>query len=188
MIRIMKYGETPNTEIFARTMPTVNVTDTVAEIIRNVREKGDTQRQKAQAEFDEKQAAALEAKIRKQQFDLDDFLEQLNQIKKLGSFSQILGMLPGVDKKMLDMVDTDENAKKMVHIEAIIKSMTPEERHNPKVIAANRKIRIAKGSGTRVQDVNQLLKQFAEMQKMMKQFSGGKQERILKRLRRGRMI
>ena len=143
---------------------------------------------RAQAEFDEKQAAALEAKIRKQQFDLEDFLEQLNQIKKLGSFSQILGMLPGVDKKMLDMVDTDENAKKMVHIEAIIKSMTPQERHNPKVIAANRKIRIAKGSGTRVQDVNQLLKQFAEMQKMMKQFSGGKQERILKRLRRGRMI
>ena len=143
---------------------------------------------RAQAEFDEKQAAALVAKIRKQQFDLEDFLEQLNQIKKLGSFSQILGMLPGVDKKMLDMVDTDENAKKMVHIEAIIKSMTPQERHNPKVIAANRKIRIAKGSGTRVQDVNQLLKQFAEMQKMMKQFSGGKQERILKRLRRGRMI
>lgn len=143
---------------------------------------------RAQAEFDEKQAAALEAKIRKQQFDLDDFLEQLNQIKKLGSFSQILGMLPGVDKKMLDMVDTDENAKKMVHIEAIIQSMTPAERRNPKIIAANRKIRIAKGSGTRVQDVNQLLKQFAEMQKMMKQFSGGKQERILKRLRKGRLI
>lgn len=143
---------------------------------------------RAQAEFDEKQTAELEAKIRKQQFDLEDFLEQLNQIKKLGSFSQILGMLPGVDKKMLDMVDTDENAKRMVHIEAIIKSMTPEERHNPKIIAANRKIRIAKGSGTRVQDVNQLLKQFAEMQKMMKQFSGGKQQRLLNRLRRGRLI
>ena len=143
---------------------------------------------KAQAEFDEKQAAQLEAKIRKQQFDLEDFLEQLHQIKKLGSFSQILGMLPGVDKKMLDMVDTDENAKKMVHIEAIIQSMTPQERHNPKIIAANRKIRIAKGSGTRVQDVNQLLKQFAEMQKMMKQLSGGKQQRMLNRLRRGKLI
>ncbi len=138
---------------------------------------------KAQAEFDEKQARELEAKLRKSQFDLEDFLAQLNQIKKLGSFSQILGMMPGIDKKMLDQVDTEENAKKMVHIEAIIQSMTPEERHNPKIIAANRKIRIAKGSGTRVQDVNQLLKQFSEMQKMMKQFSGGKQQRMLKRLR-----
>ena len=143
---------------------------------------------KAQAEFDERSAAELESKIRKQQFDLEDFLEQLNQIKKLGSFSQILGMLPGMDKKMLDMVDTEENAKRMVHTEAIIQSMTPEERHNPKIIAANRKIRIAKGSGTRVQDVNQLLKQFTEMQKMMKQFSGGKQKRLLSRLRKGRMI
>lgn len=141
---------------------------------------------KAQAEFDEKSAAELEAKIRKQQFDLDDFLEQLKQIKKLGSFSQILGMLPGIDKKMLDQVDTEENAKKMLHTEAIIQSMTMEERRNPKIIAANRKIRIAKGSGTRVQDVNQLLKQFAEMQKMMKQFSGGKQQRMLKRLRKGK--
>ena len=139
---------------------------------------------KAQAEFDEKSAAELEAKIRKQQFDLDDFLEQLKQIKKLGSFSQILGMLPGVDKKMLDAVDTEENAKKMLHTEAIIQSMTMAERRNPKIIAANRKIRIAKGSGTRVQDVNQLLKQFDEMQKMMKQFSGGKQQRMLKRLRK----
>lgn len=139
---------------------------------------------KAQAEFDEKKAAELEQKIRKSQFDLDDFLEQLNQIKKLGSFSQILGMLPGMDKKMLEQVDTEENAKKMVRIEAIIQSMTLEERRNPKIIGANRKIRIAKGSGTRVQDVNQLLKQFAEMQKVMKQFSGGKQQRMLKRLRK----
>lgn len=141
---------------------------------------------KAQAEFDEKKAAELEQKIRKSQFDLDDFLEQLNQIKKLGSFSQILSMMPGVDKKMLDQVDTEENAKKMVHIEAIIQSMTLEERRNPKIIGANRKIRIAKGSGTRVQDVNQLLKQFSEMQKVMKQFSGGKQQRMLKRLRKGK--
>ena len=141
---------------------------------------------KAQAEFDEKSAAELEAKIRKQQFDLDDFLAQLKQIKKLGSFSQILGMLPGVDRKMLDAVDTEENAKRMVHIEAIIQSMTPKERRNPKIIAANRKIRIAKGSGTRVQDVNQLLKQFEDMQKMMKQFTGGKQQKMLNRLRKMR--
>lgn len=142
--------------------------------------------ERAQAEFDEKSAAELEAKLRKSQFDLDDFLAQLGQIKKLGSFSQILSMMPGVDRKMLDMIDTEENAKRMVHIEAIIQSMTPEERRNPKIIAANRKIRIAKGSGTRVQDVNQLLKQFADMQKMMKQFSGGKQQRMLKRLRKTR--
>lgn len=141
---------------------------------------------KAQAEFDEKSAAELEAKIRKQQFDLDDFLAQLKQIKKLGSFSQILGMLPGVDKKMLDTVDTEENAKRLVHIEAIIQSMTQAERRNPKIIAANRKIRIAKGSGTRVQDVNQLLKQFADMQKMMKQFTGQKQQKMLNRLRKMR--
>jgi signal recognition particle subunit SRP54 len=141
---------------------------------------------KAQAEFDEKSARELEAKIRKSQFDLDDFLEQLNQIKKLGSFSQILGMMPGVDRKMIEQVDTEENAKRLVHIEAIIRSMTLEERRNPKIIAANRKIRIAKGSGTRVQDVNQLLKQFQEMQKVMKQFSGGKQQRMLKRLRKGK--
>ena len=129
---------------------------------------------------------SLVDKIRKQQFDLDDFLAQLKQIKKLGSFSQILGMLPGVDRKMLDAVDTEENAKRMVHIEAIIQSMTPKERRNPKIIAANRKIRIAKGSGTRVQDVNQLLKQFEDMQKMMKQFTGGKQQKMLNRLRKMR--
>ena len=141
---------------------------------------------KAQAEFDEKEAMALEAKIRKSQFDLDDFLSQLKQIKKLGSFSQILGMLPGVDRKMLDAVDTEENVKRMVHIEAIIQSMTQEERRNPKIIGANRKIRISKGSGTRVQDVNQLLKQFADMQKMMKQLTGGKQQKMINRLRKMR--
>ncbi len=140
---------------------------------------------KAQEAIDDKQARELEAKIRKQQFDLDDFLEQLRQIKKLGSFSQILGMLPGVDKKMLESVDTEENEKRIKHIEAIIQSMTMEERRNPKIIGASRKVRISKGSGTRVQDVNQLLKQFEDMQKMMKQFSGGKQQRMLKKLRRG---
>ena len=141
---------------------------------------------KAQETLDEKKAAELEAKIRKEGFDLDDFLQQFKQIRKLGSFSQILGMLPGVDKKMIDMVDTEENAKRMVHIEAIIQSMTLEERRKPSVIGANRKIRIAKGSGTRVQDVNQLLKQFEQMQKMMKQFTGAKQQKMLKRLRKMR--
>ena len=143
---------------------------------------------KAQETIDEKKAAELEAKIRKQEFDLDDFLEQFKQIKKLGSFSQIISMLPGVDKKMLDQVDTEENAKRMVHIEAIIQSMTMEERRKPSIIGANRKIRIAKGSGTRVQDVNQLLKQFAQMQKMMKQLSGARQSTMLKRLRKSKQF
>ena len=141
---------------------------------------------KAQETIDEKKAAELEAKIRKQEFDLDDFLEQFRQIKKMGSFSQIIGMLPGVDKKILDQVDTVENEKRMLHIEAIIQSMTVEERRKPSIIGANRKVRMAKGSGTRVQDVNQLLKQFAQMQKMMKQFSGMKQSKMLKRLRKNR--
>ena len=135
---------------------------------------------KAQETIDEKKAQELEEKIRKQQFDLDDFLEQFKQIRKMGSFSQILGMLPGIDKKMLESVDTEENEKKMLHIEAIIQSMTQEER----IIGASRKVRISKGSGTRVQDVNQLLKQFEQMQKMMKQLSGGRQAKMLKRLRK----
>ncbi len=139
---------------------------------------------KAQEAIDEKEAAELEKKIRKQQFDLDDFLQQFKQIRKLGSISSILGMIPGVDSKMLENVDSEENEKKLKHTEAIIQSMTMKERRNPKIIGASRKVRIAKGSGTRVQDVNQLLKQFEQMQKMMKQFSSGKQTRMLKRMRK----
>ncbi len=139
---------------------------------------------KAQEAMDEKKAEELEEKIRRQQFDLDDFLEQFRQIKKMGSFSQILGMLPGIDKKLIESVDTEENEKRLAHIEAIIQSMTAEERRKPAIIGASRKVRIAKGSGTRVQDVNQLLKQFSEMQRMMKQFSGGKRTRMLKKLRK----
>lgn len=141
---------------------------------------------KAQAAIDEKEAAELEKKIKEQSFDLDDFLQQFKQIRKLGSISQIIGMLPGVDKKLIEQVDTEENAKRLLHTEAIIQSMTKEERRKPQIIGANRKIRIAKGSGTRVQDVNQLLKQFAEMQKVMKQFSSPKQQKMLKRLRKMR--
>ena len=123
---------------------------------------------KAQEAMDEKKAAELEKKIKDQSFDLDDFLQQFKQIRKMGSIAQIMGMLPGVDKKLIEQVDTEENEKRLRHTEAIIQSMTIEERRKPQIIGANRKIRIAKGSGTRVQDVNQLLKQFAEMQKVMK--------------------
>ena len=141
---------------------------------------------KAQEAIDEEKALELEKKIKAQTFDLNDFLEQFKQIRKMGSISQLVGMLPGVDKKMLEKVDTEENEKRLVHIEAIIQSMTKKEREKPSIINANRKIRIAKGSGTRVQDVNQLLKQFADMQKMMKQLSGGKQQKMLNRLRKFR--
>ena len=139
---------------------------------------------KAQEAFDEKEAAELELKIKKQSFDLEDFLQQLQQIKKMGPLSQLMGMIPGVDKKMLDSVDMEDGEKRMKRIEAIIRSMTPEERQKPQIINANRKIRIAKGSGTRVQDVNTLLKQFDQMKQMMKQFTNPKQQRMLKRMQR----
>ncbi len=139
---------------------------------------------KAQEIVDEKEAMELEKKMRQQTFDLEDFLTQLQQIKKLGSISQIMGMLPGMDKKMLEKVDEVDGERRMKRTEAIIQSMTPAERENPKIIAASRKVRIAKGSGTRVQDVNELLKQFDQMKQLMKQFSGGKQAKMMKRLKK----
>lgn len=139
---------------------------------------------KAQEVADEKEAAELEQKIRSQTFNLDDFLAQLQQIKKMGSITKLIGMMPGVDRKMLDKIDEADSEKRMKRTEAIIQSMTRYERENPKVIAASRKVRIAKGSGTRVQDVNELLKQFEQMNKMMKQFSGGKQAKMLKKMKK----
>ncbi len=141
---------------------------------------------KAQEVIDEEEAAALEKKLRQQSFDLEDFLAQLQQIKKLGSIGQILGMLPGIDKKAMEQIDTEESEKKLKRTEAIIRSMTPDERHRPQIIAANRKVRIAKGSGTRVQDVNELLKQFDQMKKMMKELSGPRQARMMKRMQKMR--
>ena len=139
---------------------------------------------KAQEAIDEKEARELEEKIKKQTFDFDDFLAQLQQIKKLGSITQIMGMIPGVDRKMLSSVDEQGSEKKLVRIEAIIKSMTTRERQKPQIIGASRKVRIAKGSGTRVQDVNELLKQFDQMNQMMKQLSNPKQQRLLKRMKK----
>lgn len=127
---------------------------------------------KAQQAFDEKQAAALEKKIREQSFTLDDYLSQLQQMKNMGSMQDILAMMPGVNQKALSGAQIDE--KKMSHIEAIIQSMTLKERENPSIINFSRKQRIANGSGTSVQDVNMLLKQFEQMQKLMKQFSNPK--------------
>ncbi len=127
--------------------------------------------EKAQAAFDEKDAADLEEKIRKNSFNLDDFLAQMQQMKKMGPLSQIVKMLPGVNAKAIDEANIDE--RKLDRVEAIIKSMTMQEREKPSIIDASRKRRIAAGSGNQVSDVNLLLKQFEQMQKMMKQFSGG---------------
>ena len=139
---------------------------------------------RAQEVVDEEQARELEKKMRQQTFDLEDFLGQLQQIKKMGSISQLLKMMPGIDKKALDSINDADGERKMKRTEAIIQSMTPKERANPKIIAASRKVRIAKGSGTRVQDVNELLKQFDQMKQLMKQFSGGKQAKLMKRMKK----
>ena len=121
--------------------------------------------EKAQATFDEEEANRLSKKIRKNQFDFEDFLSQLQQIKKMGNIKDLLGMLPGMGKQIKDL-DIDDDAFKPV--EAIIRSMTKEERHNPELMNGSRKQRIAKGSGTSVQEINNLLKQFKDMRKMMK--------------------
>ena len=122
--------------------------------------------EKAQTSIDEQKALELEKKIRSQQFTLDDFLDQLEQMKNLGPIDQLIGMIPGVNSKALK--DVDVNEKDIVKIQAIIQSMTLEERENPVIIDSSRRKRIAKGSGTYVQDVNKLLKQFKESKKMMK--------------------
>ena len=127
--------------------------------------------EKAQAAFDEKDAAKLEDKIRHNSFNLDDFLAQMQQMKKMGPLTQIMKMIPGVNAKAIDNADIDE--RKLDRVEAIIKSMTMRERENPSIINASRKRRITAGSGNNVSDVNLLLKQFEQMQQMMKQFSGG---------------
>ena len=126
--------------------------------------------ERAQEQYDEEEARKLQKKIAKNKFGFDDFLNQLQQIKKMGSMKDLMGMIPGAGKMLKD-VDIDDDAFK--GIEAIIHSMTPEERSEPKVINASRKKRIAKGSGTTVQEVNQLLKQFNQMGKMMKMMQGG---------------
>lgn len=129
--------------------------------------------EKAQTSFDEKQADKMLKKMKTNTFDMEDLLEQMYQIKKMGSLKSIMSMLPGVGNK-INNLDIDE--RQLLRIEAMITSMTPEERAKPSIINPSRKRRIAAGSGTKVEDVNRLLKQFEQMQKMMKQFSnlGGK--------------
>ena len=121
--------------------------------------------ERMQREYDEKKAMELQKKIAKNQFDFNDFLAQIAQIKKMGNLKDLASMIPGVGKAIKD-VDIDDNAFK--GIEAIIYSMTPAERANPEIINGSRRQRIAKGSGTSMQDVNRLLKQFEETRKMMR--------------------
>ncbi len=133
--------------------------------------------EKAEQAYDEKQAKALEKKIREATFTLDDYLDQFAQLKKMGNIESLLGMMPGMNSKALKDAKIDE--KQLAHTEAIIKSMTKKEREKPDIINASRKQRIARGSGTTVEDVNKLLKQFDQVRKMMKQFSNGGMKRGL---------
>ncbi len=126
--------------------------------------------EKAEQAFDEKKAAELEKKLRQQTFTLDDYLDQLGQLKNMGNLDQVIGMIPGMNKGALKDAKVDESALR--HTEAIIHAMTPAERLNPDIINASRKKRVAVGSGTSVEEVNKLLRQFDQMKKMMKQFSG----------------
>jgi len=125
--------------------------------------------EKATAAIDQEKARELEEKIKREEFTLEDFLEQIKQVKKMGSLDQIMSMIPGFSPQKLQGVEFDE--KELVHIEAIINSMTKEERQNPSIINGSRRKRIAMGSGTSVQDVNRLLKQFEQTRKLMKQLS-----------------
>jgi len=125
--------------------------------------------EKAQAAIDAEKAAELERKMRRAEFTFEDFLEQLEQIRSMGPLDQLLDMIPGLNRKALKDFRVDE--RQLKRVEAIIKSMTPEERNNPDILNASRRKRIAAGSGTAIQDVNRLIKQFEDMKKMMKQFS-----------------
>lgn len=136
--------------------------------------------EKAQEQFDEEKAGKLEEKLRKSQLTLEDFLEQLREVKKMGPLSQVLGMLPGMNRIPSD-AQIDENA--LVPIEAMIQSMTQEERQRPSIINGSRRRRIAMGSGTTVQEVNRLLKQFDEMQRMMKRLNKGGMKRAMQGMR-----
>ena len=136
--------------------------------------------EKAQEQFDAEQARSLQKKIAKNQFNFDDFLSQIQQIKKMGNVKDLMGMIPGMGKALKN-VDIDDDAFK--GIEAIIRSMTPEERSNPVILNGSRRRRIANGAGTTVQEVNQLIKQFGETRKMMKAMSGAGGKNMMRMMR-----
>jgi signal recognition particle subunit SRP54 len=138
--------------------------------------------EKAQETVSREEAEKLARKLRKNEFTLEDFRDQLKQVRKMGSLESLIGMIPGLNKMKMADEDMAQGEKEMKRVEAIINSMTPRERTNHTIINGSRRARIAKGSGTQVQDVNRLLKQFAEMQKMMKAMKGGKMKNL------GRML
>ena len=136
--------------------------------------------ERAQEQFDEQEALRLQKKIQKNKFDFDDFLGQIQQIKKMGNIKDLASMIPGVGKALKD-IDIDDDAFK--GIEAIIRSMTPKERSNPEILNQSRRMRIAKGSGTTVQDVGRLIKQFDQTRKMMKMMTGSKASMMMNAMR-----
>ncbi|SFH87356.1 signal recognition particle protein [Halpernia frigidisoli] len=138
--------------------------------------------ERAQEQFDEEEAKKLHKKIAKNEFGFDDFLKQINQIKKMGNMKDLMGMLPGVGKAIKD-VDINDDAFK--HIEAIIHSMTPDERRTPSLINTTRKQRIAKGAGRKIEDVNALMKQFEQMGKMMKMMQGPQGKQMMQMMSKG---
>jgi signal recognition particle subunit SRP54 len=140
--------------------------------------------EKAERQYDADQAAELERKLRKAEFTLEDFLAQLKQMRRMGPLSSLLGMLPGGLGAQLRSVKVDE--REIDRLEAIILSMTPEERRHPELIKGSRRLRIARGSGTNVQAVNQLVKQFGQMRKLMKQIGQGRMPDLGALMRQGR--
>ncbi|MDA7567804.1 signal recognition particle protein [Flavobacteriaceae bacterium] len=136
--------------------------------------------ERAQEQFDEQEARKIQKKIAKNQFGFDDFLKQIQQVKKMGNMKDLMGMIPGAGKMMKNM-DIDDDAFK--HIEAMIHSMTPKERTKPTLLDASRKKRISKGAGTSVQELNQLLKQFNQMSKMMKMMQGGGGKKMMQMMK-----
>ena len=136
--------------------------------------------ERAQEQFDEEEAKKLQRKLARNQFDFNDFLGQIEQIKKMGNIKELMGMIPGVGKAIKDL-DIDDNAFKSV--EAIIRSMTPKERANPDIINTSRRERIARGSGTNIQEVNRLMKQFEQIRKVMKNVAGNKMGNLMSRFK-----
>jgi len=137
--------------------------------------------EKAQEQYDEEEARRLQKKIAKNQFDFNDFISQIQQIKKMGNLKDLASMIPGVGKQIKDL-DIDDDAFKS--IEAIIHSMTPEERSHPEILNGSRRARIAKGSGTNVQEVNKLIKQFDETRKVMRMMTTGGVKQMSRNVRR----
>ncbi|HED24604.1 MAG TPA: signal recognition particle protein, partial [Firmicutes bacterium] len=139
--------------------------------------------EKAEATFDQARAKEMEDKLRRRQFTLEDFREQLGQVRNMGSMEEILNMLPGAASIPAEMKQLSLNEKNFKRIEAIIDSMTRVERDDPSVLNSSRRRRIARGSGTTVQDVNRLLNQFSQMQKMLKKMGSPDQKKALKKLK-----